>query len=317
MKISGFTFLRNASKLYYPFRESILSILPLVDELIIMLGAGDEDDHTEEVIQAIQSPKIKIFHSVWNISEYPGGTEYAHQTDMAKERCTGDWLIYLQGDEVIHEDDYEAIHSACLANLSNHKVEGFVFDYLHFWGDYDHYFRNHTWYKKEIRIIRNLPEIHSWRDAQSFRWIPDFTAKDYRRKKNTRVLNCIGLHARIFHYGWVRPPSMMANKNIAASAIYSGNIHSLYQNQFDYGRMDRTKLFGGHHPAVMMKKIKELNWQSHLRYSGPVAINRPLMKHEKWKYRFLSFIEEKVLGGVILGGFKNYRMFNKSIKTRI
>lgn len=308
MKISGFTFLRNASKLYYPFRESISSILPLVDELIIMLGAGDEDDHTEEVIQAIQSPKIKIFHSVWNISEYPGGTEYAHQTDMAKEKCTGDWLIYLQGDEVIHEDDYDTIHSACLANLSNHKVEGFVLDYLHFWGDYDHYFRNHTWYKKEIRIIRNLPEIHSWRDAQSFRWIPDFNAKDYHRKKNTRVLNCIGLHARIFHYGWVRPPSMMANKNIAASAIYSGKLYSKYHSQFDYGRMDRTKVFEEHHPAIMEGKMKELNWKDELRYSGPVAINRPKMKHEKWRYRLLSFIEENVLGGMVVGGFKNYRL---------
>jgi hypothetical protein len=308
MKISGFTFLRNASKLYYPFKESILSVLPLVDEFIIMLGAGDENDHTQVVIQSIESPKIKIFHSVWNISEYPGGTEYAHQTDLAKEKCSGDWLIYLQGDEVIHEDDYDTIHTACVTHLSNLKVEGFVLDYLHFWGDYDHYFRNHTWYKKEIRIIRNLPDIHSWRDAQSFRWIPDFDAQDYRRKKNTRVLNCIGLHARIFHYGWVRPPSMMATKNVEALANYSDKLLSPHPKGFDYGRMDRTKVFEGSHPAVMSDKMKALNWQDELRYSGPMAINRPKMKHEKWKYRVLSYVEENILGGKVIGGFKNYRL---------
>jgi len=38
MKISGFTFLRNGSILGYPFKESILSVLPIVDEFIVALG---------------------------------------------------------------------------------------------------------------------------------------------------------------------------------------------------------------------------------------------------------------------------------------
>lgn len=46
MKISGFTMVRNATKYYFPIKESILSILPIVDEFIIALGDNDPDDYT-------------------------------------------------------------------------------------------------------------------------------------------------------------------------------------------------------------------------------------------------------------------------------
>ena len=57
MIISGFTIVRNATKLYYPVKASIQSILPLVDEFIVALGNCDEDDHTLDEIQSIGSKK--------------------------------------------------------------------------------------------------------------------------------------------------------------------------------------------------------------------------------------------------------------------
>ncbi len=38
MLVSGFTFVRNGIKLDYPFIESIQSLLPIVDELIVVCG---------------------------------------------------------------------------------------------------------------------------------------------------------------------------------------------------------------------------------------------------------------------------------------
>ena len=38
MKVSGFTFLRNAVANGFPFEESITSILPIVDEFICVVG---------------------------------------------------------------------------------------------------------------------------------------------------------------------------------------------------------------------------------------------------------------------------------------
>lgn len=308
MKISGFTFLRNAHKLYYPIAESINSILEIVDEFVVALGKGDENDNSLEILQAINSSKIKIIYTEWDLEKYPGGTEYAHQTDLAKQACSGDWLFYLQGDEVVHEDDLKTIKDACIKYNSDQKIEGFVFNYFHFWGDYEHYFSDHCWYKKEIRIIRNLPEIHSWKDAQSFRFMPDFNGNDYHRKENTRKLNCVALDAQIFHYGWVRPPHVMKNKNDTVMKNYSRAFWQEFDDNFDYGRLDYCKVFKSTHPKLMSQRILELDWKDKLRFAGPAVINRSKMKHERPKYRILSWIEENLLGGYVMGGFKNYRI---------
>ena len=104
---------KNAGKLYYPIKESIQSILPIVDEFIVALGDCDDDDDTLEMIQSIGSSKIKIVNTVWDTISYPSGSELAHQTDIAKAHCNGDWLFYIQADEVVHEQDHHVILSGC------------------------------------------------------------------------------------------------------------------------------------------------------------------------------------------------------------
>ena len=101
--LSGFSFVRNATKLYYPVKQSILSVLNLVDEFVIALGDCDPDDRTREEIESIRSPKIRILETNWDLDKFPDGTEHAHQTDIAKQHCKGDWLFYIQSDEAVHE----------------------------------------------------------------------------------------------------------------------------------------------------------------------------------------------------------------------
>ena len=79
MLISGFSFVRNATKLYYPVNASIESILPIVDEFVIAVGNGDPDDYTLQEIQKIGSDKIKVILTEWDLEKYSGGSEYAHQ----------------------------------------------------------------------------------------------------------------------------------------------------------------------------------------------------------------------------------------------
>ncbi|HEY5615046.1 MAG TPA: glycosyltransferase family 2 protein, partial [Bacteroidota bacterium] len=61
MKVSGFSFVRNAVKYDYPFEESIRSILPLCDEFVIAVGASEDD--TLERVRAIDPTKIKIIET--------------------------------------------------------------------------------------------------------------------------------------------------------------------------------------------------------------------------------------------------------------
>lgn len=315
MKISGFTFCRNAAKLFYPVKESIESVLPLVDEFVVALGPCDEDDDTEDQIRKIGSDKIKIINTCWDLQEFPGGTEYAHQTDIAKEACTGDWLFYIQGDEAVHEKYLPLIKSSCEKYLHDKKVDGFLFKYKHFWGDFNHYVVSHAWYANEIRIIRNDPDFHSWRDAQSFRKIPFFNGRDYNQKENTHKLNVVALDAFIYHYGFVRPPHIMQKKRKNHHGNYKDHASAdeKFKNEktdFDYGDLSKLSLYKGTHPSAMKPFIEKFNWGDQLHY-GPVSGPYSLQKHEKWKYRLLTFIEQHFLKGHTIMGFKNYHLSNK------
>jgi hypothetical protein len=312
MLISGFSIVKNATKLYYPVKASIESILPIVDEFVIALGDCDADDYTLEEIQKIQSDKIKIIHTKWDIDTYTKGAEYARQTDIAKAHCKGDWLFYLQSDEVIHEKYLPTIKNRCAELFNEKKVEGLLFNYKHFWGDYSHYILSHAWYPKEIRIIRNNPEIHAWRDAQSFRRIPYFDGMNYFQKENTYKLKVAKVDATVYHYGWVRPPGLMQKKRVSFETHKQGDEIAafIFKNEpeiFNYGNLSKLKVFTKAHPEVMKEFIKKFNWQNQL---YPQNGNVKKHKHDKMKYRMISFIEQKFLNGNQIAGFKNYKLLH-------
>ena len=315
MTVSGFTFVKNATKLFIPAKESISSILPLVDEFIVVLGKGDADDTTEEEILSLNSSKIKIIHTNWEPEKFPKNTIFAQQTDIAKEACKGDWLFYLQCDEAVHEKFHHEIKTALNKHHEDDEVEGLVFKYKHFWGDFEHYNPSHTFYSREIRIIKNIPEVHSWKDAQSFRYHLEpfeYSFEGYQKKENTRKLNTAFINAEIYHYGWVRPPAMMNKKRKTASTTYHGKeaTQKRFEKEaelFDYGPLNKVKKFNDSHPAVMNDWVKKLDWKDQLQYSGSRKKKAKPAKHERLKYRILTWIESKLLGGYRLGEFQNYK----------
>lgn len=299
---------RNADKLGYPVKECICSALPLVDEFVIALDQGDKDDRTLEVIASIASPKIKIVETKWDTEKFSQGTVHAQQTDLAKRHCSGDWLLYLQCDELLHEEDYDIIKSALKAYSENVEIDGFIFQYLHFWGDYGHLVNSHSWYKKEVRIIRNDPDIHSWQSAQSFRRIPNFDGLSFRQKRGTQKLNVIELNARIFHYGWVRPPEIMLKKMQALDRIH-GHATERFSSAFDYGDLSKLDKFYGSHPAVMQDRIAKQHWTNDI---GKTAVlKRRKFKHERFKYKLLTYIERKLNNGEAIFSFRNYKLKGK------
>src|SRR5690242_12579320 len=124
MKIAGFTIARNVVKNDYPIVEAIQSILPIVDVMFVL--AGDSEDTTNELLQSIQSPKMKIFHSVWDKSMMQGGSIYAAETNKAFQLIdeSYDWAFYIQADEVVHEKYHNAIIESCNKYKEDKRVEG-------------------------------------------------------------------------------------------------------------------------------------------------------------------------------------------------
>jgi hypothetical protein len=314
MKISGFSFVRNGIKLYYPITEAIRSILPICDEFVVAVGKGDEDDTTREQIAAINDPKIKIIDTEWEEKYYKKGIINSIQTDIAKTACKGDWLFYLQADEVIHEKYLPVIEKYCSLMLDDRDIEGLLFHYRHFWGDYDHYHGGHGWYQHEIRIIRNLPEIHSYQSAQSFRRFGHYD--NPRQESGTHKLRVALIPAEVYHYGWVRPPHLMQNKCKALDSVHWGkkkaeDHYSRVIPEYDYGPMKLLKKFEETHPIVMKEMIDRFNWEEKLYNEGKPKLKRLPHKHERLKYRLLSFIENVLFGGQHIGGFCNYKLIKK------
>ncbi|MEO6252941.1 MAG: glycosyltransferase family 2 protein [Ferruginibacter sp.] len=255
MKISGFTFVKNAVKYGYPVVESIKSVLPIVDEMIVCLG--DSEDETNELIGAIDSEKIKIIHSVWDNSLRTGGKVLAVETNKALDATASDsdWLFYIQADEVLHVQYHSVILDAMQKYKDDLRVEGLLFNYHHFYGSYKFIGDGRRWYSKEIRVIRNNKEIRSWLDAQGFRL--------HERKLQVKLVN-----AYIYHYGWVRNPVAMQKKIADISNLWNeGAEHEQRMEElkkktaeFDYSNIDSVTVFTGTHPAVMQDLVSKEDW---------------------------------------------------------
>ena len=279
MRISGFSFVRNAIDLYYPVVESIRSALPICDEFIV--AAGDSSDGTTALLGAIGDPKVRIIETEWDERLFSRGFSNAAQTNIALAACRGDWCLSLQADEVLHEDDLDALGARLRRYRDDRRVDGLVFEYRHFYADYDHYQDAHSWYRREVRVVRGGRGIRSWKSAQGF------------RHADGAKLRVVPAGARIFHYGWVRPPRGMTRKTRALAEVHLGidgarrYVPDLEQG-YDFGQLHGRTPFTGTHPAVMRQRIAACDW-----HVLPTPTRR---KHDQPGQRLLSFTENRLLG---------------------
>lgn len=292
MKVTGFTFIRNAVKNDYPVIEAITSILPLCDEFIV--AHGDSSDNTLNLVKGIGSDKIKIIQTVWNSDVREGGRVFAEETDKAFAAISADtdWAFYIQGDECVHEKYLPVIRKEMELNLNDSQVEGLLFNYVHFYGSYDYYADSRQWYRREIRVLKKNDGVRSYRDAQGFRI-------------NGRKIKVKLIDACIYHYGWVKPPYGLANKVMNFNLFYDKDAKErevLTTDSFDYGNADNLKLFTDSHPNVMQNRIQSTNWKFD---NDPLKIKN----HRSLRRRVLNKIYQ--ITGYRIGEYKNYKIVKK------
>jgi glycosyltransferase involved in cell wall biosynthesis len=250
MKISGFTIVRNGVKFDFPLVEALRSLLPLVDELVVAIGRSD--DGTLELVRGLAEPKIKIIETIWDEQLRRDGAILAQQTNVALSHCTGDWGIYLQADEVLHEEDYPRIREALRRAHERSDVDGVLFDYVHFYGDFFVVNLSPSAYRHEIRAVRLQKGLTSWRDAQGFR---------LERNGGFEKLRVIRSGARIYHYGWVRSPEVMREKTVAMDKLYHADGSPGTGDNHRYKRIFGLERFTGTHPRVMHARVEEKRWK--------------------------------------------------------
>ena len=289
MRISGFSFIRNGDFLGYPFVPAIRSLLPLCDEIIVNVPRST--DGTLEAVKSIGDPKIRIIQSDWDDNERIGDPVMRRHTDLALEQCSGDWCVYIQGDEVLHEETIPAMRSTMQRELSNPTVQGLLVDYTHFYGSFWTEVYSLGWYYKEIRVVRRDPKIRAWGGAQGFRTTD---------RQKLRVKNSGG---RYFHYGYALEPNQ--------ARVRVKNLNELYGNQAGaqaavnkpaafYKDDEKVKPFKGTHPAVMREMVQAATWTYHSR--------NPLIRFTRnYFWEDLALIIKRCTG-ITLGVHKNYRL---------
>lgn len=282
MKVSGFTFLRNGVLLGYPFEQSIRSILPIVDEFVVALGPCEDD--TPQRLRAMNDPRIRIIETTWNermrSDRGVKGFVYGQQKSIALFNCTGDWAFYLEGDEVVHEEDLPKIRAAMERYLDEDEVECLIFDYLHFYGTPYTVARSPAWYRTAPRILRNT--IPAWAPKGLF----FIVLENHKRGRYPKAAHS---GARIFHYGWAR-----GQERIQANKDQIERYWGKESPRLDLREIDPTILhpFTGSHPAVLRDWLpatrEGFRANPEHRLTSREKKHRLMMRLEKWFRRDLT-----------------------------
>lgn len=288
MKVSGFTFVRDAVRLGYPVVPAIRSILPLVDELVVNVGVSA--DGTLDLVRSIDDPRLVVFESVWDERLKVGGAILAQQTDLAMARCTGDVGLYVQADEAMHEEDHPRVREMLARLHGDPRAEGLLFDYVHFYGSFHTVGTARRWYRREVRAVKLGIGVRSWRDAQGFRVGPGEAAR------KPRVLPA---GARMYHYGWVRPPEAQLAKSADFQRWYHGDeaVKRALEKGFAYDVDEKLRPFTGTHPGPMREVVARADWPFHPR-------PRRLVRRGHVRHDLLDLFES--VTGVRLGEYRNY-----------
>jgi glycosyltransferase involved in cell wall biosynthesis len=270
--ISGFTFIRNGVELGFPFEASIRSLLPLVDEFVVVVGQSNDD--TLARVKAIGSPKIRIIETIWNERMADRGFVYAQQKMIAQFACTGDWAFYLEGDELVHEAELAKIRASVDQHHGNAAVEALVFDYFHFYGTPAFVANSPAWYRRECRLIRNT--IRSYAPDGQY-WL---ITGDHKKPRNPQAALA---NAHIYHYGWVRSNEAMQKKLDQVSKFWSHGAPVVQYSQFDAKVLQP---FTGTHPELVKPWL-----ESSAEKSFTIDPDYKLSKREK-RHRWLMKLEK-------------------------
>ncbi len=289
MKISGFTFVRNGLDLGYPFEPSIRSLLPLCDEIIVNVPRST--DGTLAVVRAIGDPKIRIIESDWDDQEKVGDPIMRRHTDLPLSQCTGDWCVYIQGDEVLHEAGIAAMRTAMERALNQPEVQGLLVNFTHFYGSFQTVVYSFGWYYQEVRIVRRDPRIRAWGGAQGFRTLDG---------QKLRVKPSGGDY---YHYGYALRPDLARRKHRNLAVLYddqgrADQLSSLPERYYDDDQKVRT--FTGNHPAVMRDVVRAADWTY-------VSRNPLIRLRRDYFWEDVALLVRRFTG-ISLGQHKNYRL---------
>jgi hypothetical protein len=158
-KISGYTYTRNAVEMEYPFEECIRSMLGFCDQVVVV-DSSDGNDSTLDRLKVLakQNSKLEIYQADIDWTE-PNHAIYDGQLKaLARQYCTGDYLVQADVDEIFEENCRSKFEFAIELCKGLNDPPLLALPVVEYWGDDFNKVRVdvNPW---KWRISKNLPDI--------------------------------------------------------------------------------------------------------------------------------------------------------------
>lgn len=134
-RVSGYTTTFNCVDQQYPFAESIMSMVPFCDQVIVMDGGSTDGTYEALLELAKAEPKIEVFQHLVDWNAKRSAIQDGQQKARARARCTEKYCWQQDVDEIVHEDHYAKIHA--IIRQFPVFVDLISLPVIEYWGGYD------------------------------------------------------------------------------------------------------------------------------------------------------------------------------------
>lgn len=249
--LAGILCVRNGFELDYNWEISGESLLGVCDELV--LSDCESSDGTRERMNewSARDSRITLHSYPWsnpiNTNEW-----WVDWLNTARQHAKSDAVMFLDADEVLHEDSYETVRRA-----ADNGLAGFCHRY-NFWRDAQHLIPEGKCCGHEV--LRIGPKNN---------WFPSDYPDPHGRDADI-IAKAQHLDIRIFHYGFLRKREAFFKKAREVQRIWAGTfdprLEAAEKFEGNWSEMpgvtgweNQLVDFTGTHPKIAHQWLKERN----------------------------------------------------------
>ena len=215
----------------------------IADEIVIVIDARSQDGTLSYISGKVDDERYKDYQRRWDTG--------ALQKQYALEKCTKDFVLFLDGDEVL-SDNCQIIKDAIQnADFDVSSIRGHHFIYS--LKSEDSSKEEHLW---EARLFRRLPAFAFFGKAHAI-------LRGYEGFPNPKV-NPLLKDVRIFHYGYVKHLQKIIDKfeeDLEKPQLTDHTPHFMFRWKDAHllGTFP-VKEYVGKHPEPVLKKFNIQYW---------------------------------------------------------
>ena len=203
-----------------------------VDEIIVVDGGST--DRTLEIIDSLNSQKIKVFHNKWN-------GNYSDQRNFALKQATGEWILQLDCDEVLSDNSFllKEYAKKTFIDWFDIKYEHFIYSL----NTVDNTLETHFGLR---RFFRNYSDVRYAGKMHELANTPRF--------RNAGIISDV----IVFHLGYLKGIRTIMDKyekNILDSPIHDKEFLDKWKNELIMGTYP-TRKFTGEFPFLLKRFFK-------------------------------------------------------------